>query len=707
MPPAARRPAPAAILRLRSQAGLTLVETMVGMVILLVGLLSTFTLVDVANGSQSRSKAREGATNLARELLEEARDTPYDEIGSANWFHATLQDLPGRSSPVTGNGWEPGTTVNRGGTSYEVSVRACSLDDSRDGHGTHSPSKRWCTDSTATGSSDSLPEDMKRVTVELSYSVGGKAQPRLTQTALFSSSGTVVGPEVTGLQIIDPTGLTGSPPTVTSSSTTTVTFRATSVGAADMKFTVEGVEQTSGVTGNGNGTWDFAWPISSLKDATYTIGAVAVDALGTRGAPRTMQVKLARGAPVAPANVTGGYNYVNPPGEPPPTGTQVVELEWDANPEGSVTGYSAEKGGSTVPGCGQSLSTSCIDQSPASSGDTTYTVKTHYTDGAGAAQSVSTNYTVTAPGAGGSIAFVKNVGQASCGTTSMTITVPAGGVTAGNTLIVRLMLRGNSAGAVGASDSRGNAYTADKDVMNVDQRIVVFSAAVETALSGGDTITVTHPDANSKGVAADEFSGVAAAGRVDATGSATGNSTTPAVSVTTANADDLAIGAVSIANLQTGTQPAAWTGLTSQVLSCGNPSSAKSSSFGAYRIASTGGTYTYNPTMSNGGRWAAAAVGYKAASGSPLDEPEPPTGLTVTANGDGTRTLTWSAPSSSTPAVEFYRIYRDGYAIADRVDTLSSLSWTDTNSGGTSHSYRVTSAASTLTESDVLGPVTG
>ena len=42
-----------------------------------------------------------------------------------------------------------------------------------------------------------------------------------------------------------------------------------------------------------------------------------------------------------------------------------------------------------------------------------------------------------------------------------------------------------------------------------------------------------------------------------------------------------------------------------------------------------------------------------------LRQPRPPTGLSVAANGDGTRTLTWTAPTGS-PTVDFYRIYRDG-----------------------------------------------
>src|SRR5205807_4735474 len=172
-----------------------------------------------------------------------------------------------------------------------------------------------------------------------------------------------------------------------------------SPGAADMKFAVNGVEVTSGVTNNNDGTWTYAWPLASLVDGNYTIGATAVDALGNRSQPLTIQVKLARGAPLTPQNVIGGYNYVNPTGNGN-GGSQVVELAWDANPEGSVTGYEVLRGATSVCGGQTSLATACIDTSPPSSGTTVYTVKTWYRDANNVAQSVSTTYSVTAPGAG-------------------------------------------------------------------------------------------------------------------------------------------------------------------------------------------------------------------------------------------------------------------------------------------------------------------
>jgi hypothetical protein len=93
-----------------------------------------------------------------------------------------------------------------------------------------------------------------------------------------------------------------------------------------------------------------------------------------------------------------------------------------------------------------------------------------------------------------------------------------------------------------------------------------------------------------------------------------------------------------------------------------------------------------------------------------ITRPAAPTGLAGTANADGTTTLTWTAPTG-TPAAEFYRIYRDGQNYAQRVDTAgmdgtTPIQWTDTDTGGTTHVYRVTAASSVLAESDFAGPLT-
>jgi hypothetical protein len=94
-----------------------------------------------------------------------------------------------------------------------------------------------------------------------------------------------------------------------------------------------------------------------------------------------------------------------------------------------------------------------------------------------------------------------------------------------------------------------------------------------------------------------------------------------------------------------------------------------------------------------------------------LSHPAPVTGLAAAPSGDGGTTLTWQAPGG-TPAPDFYRIYRDGREYADRYDTAgdtgdATISWTDAQTGGTEHTYYVTTASPNLVESALVGPVSG
>jgi hypothetical protein len=217
------------------------------------------------------------------------------------------------------------------------------------------------------------------------------------------------------------------------------------------------------------------------------------------------------------------------------------------------------------------------------------------------------------PGAGG-IAFVKNVGSAACGSTTNVITVPAAGVAAGNTLIVRVTVRDATpgAGAVSVSDTRGNTYTVDQDVTNGNVRLVILSANVATALTSGNTITVTYPPVNpsASGIVVTEFSGIAATNRVDITASATGSNTTPSVNATTLTANTLVYGAIVTLNNPGVTEASGWTLDTNLSTGCGG-SGGNSINHGAYKIVSVTGSHTYNPTLSTGNAWVDEIVAYK------------------------------------------------------------------------------------------------
>ncbi|MDQ3849704.1 MAG: prepilin-type N-terminal cleavage/methylation domain-containing protein [Actinomycetota bacterium] len=67
--------------------------------------------------------------------------------------------------------------------------------------------------------------------------------------------------------------------------------------------------------------------------------------------------------------------------------------------------------------------------------------------------------------------------------------------------------------------------------------------------------------------------------------------------------------------------------------------------------------------------------------------------------------LTWTAspvPPLAGEPVSYYRIYRDGTGYYDRIDRTSSgsdLTWTDRNTGGTSHTYSISAVGAQLAES--------
>jgi Tfp pilus assembly protein PilV len=128
--------------RLRSETAMTLVEVMVAIVILLVGVLGTVTMIDGANAATSKTKAREGATHLGRQIVEVARSVPYRDLTTAA-VEAELAARPGLadSQPVT-----PGYQIVSRKFTYKATISVCSLDDSKDRLGIHDATVNMCPD---------------------------------------------------------------------------------------------------------------------------------------------------------------------------------------------------------------------------------------------------------------------------------------------------------------------------------------------------------------------------------------------------------------------------------------------------------------------------------------------------------------------------------------------------------------------------------
>jgi Tfp pilus assembly protein PilV len=93
--------------------------------------------------------------------------------------------------------------------------------------------------------------------------------------------------------------------------------------------------------------------------------------------------------------------------------------------------------------------------------------------------------------------------------------------------------------------------------------------------------------------------------------------------------------------------------------------------------------------------------------------PAPPGTLTAIGDGNGNTVLNW-APSPGDPdagdGIDFYRVYRDGTSYTDRYDrtgTGDELTYTDTQTGGTTHMYRVVAVDTQLAESSFSNGAAG
>lgn len=112
------------------EAGFTIVEVMVAVVLLVIGVLAMLVMVEGSLSSTSRTTAREQATNLARELVERSREIPYASTTTGAAPAALAASLP-ESPAVSGSSF----VVERRNVDYTVTVAACSIDDPADGAG--------------------------------------------------------------------------------------------------------------------------------------------------------------------------------------------------------------------------------------------------------------------------------------------------------------------------------------------------------------------------------------------------------------------------------------------------------------------------------------------------------------------------------------------------------------------------------------------
>ena len=636
------------------EAGFTIIEVLVAATLLLVGMLGVVTMVNGANSAVASAREREAATNLAREIAEQARSIPYSQV-DATTLETRLQAMSGLASTTALPAW----TISRRGTSYDVDVAVCSVDDTRDGFGDHSDGG-YCAPNTP-GTADSTPRDLKRISIDVNWDDRGK-QRTVRQTAVVSPGNGRDAPLIKTITATSPTFPNPVHPLVTAPSTTQVTFTVVgSTTATSVIWSLDGVDQVPApVAAAAPKTWTFTLPLAGLSDGTYSIGARAVDATGVEGPPNEIPLELLRGIPAAPTITDAGHNSVRIGGTP----TDVVEIEWLSNTERNVEGYRVYRPNGSL-ACPGDMTTpderlECVDITP---GDGQYQVVAVFRDVNGnlaegiRAQTTPPALSTTVPGGPRQLFLATSTASASnCSAgRDMLEAAPTASAFSWVALGARFCSPPMSpaatlpASVLGSETSTASAYFNNDSNGN-------FSCTITANLSinGGTPITAVSIPATA----------------IPSKMKATETELRTFKFVHGA----LAAAAGDRANLVfTGTGG----GCDRTTLQYASPGPAGRPSFFRYT----------HPAVTV-----------------PAARPDAPTGLTITATTEGPR-LTWTAPAGGAP-VQDYRIYRGGTNYNDRYDrngdTLTEYSDPKPQAG---QQYWVTAVGPNLVESAMAGPV--
>ncbi len=348
--------------RTRDEAGFTLVEVLVAMVILVVGLLSLLMMLDTSLRASMTTRAREGATNLAREIIEDARTIPYAQIIPTS-IESQLQAMSGLADASSASGWQ----IERRGFTYTVTVKECAIDDPKDGlsktHGsTFCEAQQEWKEGIAV---DTEPEDLKRITAEVSWTIQ-KRTSTVKQVSTLTAAGQAIGLIATKLELTSP--FASTTPLITEAATKALTFSVSfPEGNSAIDWSLEGAKQEEIAVSSKATSASFSWTINepaqkiSVSDGTYQISAQTVNSTGVIGPPISITVRLIRGTPAAPSERVGGFNTVYKSG----TATEVAEMQWKADSERDVIGYRVYGPAKELicPGSAETLETftSCID----------------------------------------------------------------------------------------------------------------------------------------------------------------------------------------------------------------------------------------------------------------------------------------------------------------------------------------------------------
>jgi Tfp pilus assembly protein PilV len=381
--------------RLRADDGFTLFEVLIAVTVLVAGLGALFGLLDDSLKATSSTRAREGATNLARQLLEDARTIPYAQL-SPSAITGELQAMDSMADASPAAGWQVMRRASEGqaAVTYTVTAQECAIDDPKDGYGVHVNSygeNPFCKDAgerEGTEKEDPQPEDLKRVTVDVTWTGQGRTHD-VREVETLTVAGEAPGLTASNLHLESPTVAKPTEPVIVEEPASgTLTFAVSSPsGTNGMRWSLEGNAQPSAPVLKSGTTWTFSWsiPYPGVSDGTYLVSVQAIDATGVTGPPVSIPVTLIRGTPAAVSGLRGGFNEVGAEG----VRTKVVELQWQANTERNVVGYRvySPSGQRVCPASEATLSVAvtCLDFSPPSpaSPNLTYSAVALYRDAGG------------------------------------------------------------------------------------------------------------------------------------------------------------------------------------------------------------------------------------------------------------------------------------------------------------------------------------
>jgi hypothetical protein len=226
------------------------------------------------------------------------------------------------------------------------------------------------------------------------------------------------------------------------------------------------------------------------------------------------------------------------------------------------------------------------------------------------------------------VALIGNVGIAEPKSTSTTVvvTVGAGGVAVGTFLLARATSSASSGGLMSIADSKTNTWTVNTSGLSWNPELLVAYTIVTNALVNGDTITVTTTSSGARAMSVDAFSGVSTTVNNDPSVASGNNLSAPDSGAFTPGSVGALVIGVANANGPKGdtfiedtdaTDGDTWHSLT-RAGTVGGSQTTNVTTNAAYKInANMNTSFGYQPTFTPLRAWSAKALVLQAATAAP------------------------------------------------------------------------------------------